>query len=74
VGRARLGIVVGRRIAPRAVDRARARRVVREEFRKMRTGLGAVDIVIRVRKLISNAARAEARLEIRGLLQRAGRG
>ena len=73
-GLARLGIVVGRRTAPRAVDRARARRVVREEFRKLRSNLGPMDIVIRVKRVIPAATRAEARQEIRTLLLRIGGG
>jgi ribonuclease P protein component len=42
----RLGLVVGKRFAPRAVDRNRIRRVVRESFRRRRADLPALDIVV----------------------------
>ena len=44
---ARLGLIVGKRMLPRAVDRNRTKRVIRESFRQ--TGaLPAMDIVVRV--------------------------
>lgn len=45
---ARLGLVVGRRALPRAHERNRARRVLRETFRQRRAGLPAMDIVVQV--------------------------
>jgi ribonuclease P protein component len=48
-GWARLGLVVGRRELPRAVDRNRVKRVLRESFRQTQAGLGEVDVVIRLR-------------------------
>ena len=47
-GAARLGLVVPKRALPRAVDRNRAKRVLRESFRKARAGLPPCDIVVRV--------------------------
>ena len=47
VDMARLGLVVGKRMLPRAVDRNRAKRVIRESFRQA-AGLPAMDIVLRV--------------------------
>lgn len=44
---ARLGLIVGKRMLPRAVDRNRAKRVIRESFRQA-GGLPAMDIVVRV--------------------------
>lgn len=44
---ARLGLIVGKRMLPRAVDRNRAKRVIRESFRQA-SGLPAMDIVVRV--------------------------
>ena len=44
---ARLGLIVGKRMLPRAVDRNRAKRVIRETFRQA-SGLPAMDIVVRV--------------------------
>ena len=45
--KARLGLIVGKRMLPRAVDRNRAKRVIRESFRQV-GGLPAMDIVVRV--------------------------
>lgn len=44
---ARLGLIVGKRMLPRAVDRNRAKRVIRESFRQAGR-LPAMDIVVRV--------------------------
>ena len=49
LGGARLGLVVPRKVARRAVDRARLRRVVREHFRQNRAPLPALDIVVMAR-------------------------
>ncbi len=70
-GLTRLGIVVGRRNAPRAVDRSRLKRLVREEFRYLRSLLGPVDLVVRLRAPVSIGAHRQAREEIKRLLQRA---
>ena len=43
----RLGLIVGKRMLPRAVDRNRAKRVIRESFRQA-CGLPAMDMVVRV--------------------------
>jgi len=45
---ARLGLVVGKRVLRRAVDRNRARRVLRETFRTQREELPEMDIVVQV--------------------------
>ena len=44
---ARLGLIVSKRMLPRAVDRNRAKRVIRESFRHA-VELPAMDIVVRV--------------------------
>lgn len=44
---ARLGLVVGKNMLRRAVDRNRAKRAIRESFRRCQ-GLPPVDIVVRV--------------------------
>ena len=44
---ARLGMIVGKRVLRRAVDRNRAKRVIREAFRQ-RPAMPAVDVVVRV--------------------------
>jgi ribonuclease P protein component len=66
-----LGIVVSRKTAARAVDRASLRRLVREEFRKARPELAPVDFIVRPRRAITGAERAKARAELRTLLGRA---
>ena len=44
----RLGLIVPKRIFPRAVDRNRVKRVLRELFRHQQARLGSRDILIRV--------------------------
>lgn len=50
IGHARLGLVVGKKIAKRAVDRNYMRRVLREFFRIQQHEINPVDLVIRVQK------------------------
>lgn len=45
-GEARLGLAISRKVARRAVDRNRIRRLVRESFRRHRSALMAVDCVV----------------------------
>ena len=42
----RLGLAISRRCAPRAVDRNRIKRIVRESFRHQVPELPAVDVVV----------------------------
>lgn len=44
----RLGLIVPKRIFPRAVDRNRMKRVLRELFRVRQANLGSRDILIRL--------------------------
>lgn len=46
----RLGLIVPKRVLPRAVDRNRVKRQLREWFRSNQTRLGSRDILIRVTK------------------------
>ena len=48
--RSRLGIVVSKKVAPRAVDRNRIKRLVRETFRRDRWQLGNNDLVVMARR------------------------
>lgn len=50
VGHARLGLVVGKKVAKRAVDRNYMRRVLREFFRIQQHEINPVDLVVRVQK------------------------
>lgn len=53
---------------PRAVDRNRAKRLVRETFRQARNRLAGVDLVVQVRRCPPRAAGAAARAELDRLL------
>jgi ribonuclease P protein component len=46
---ARLGIIINKSHAPKAVDRNRMRRIVRESFREQMNSLQAIDIIIFIR-------------------------
>ncbi|HLQ86812.1 MAG TPA: ribonuclease P protein component [Salinisphaeraceae bacterium] len=46
---ARLGLAVAKRHLPRAVDRNRVKRLIRESFRRQRAHLGALDVVVLAR-------------------------
>jgi ribonuclease P protein component len=48
VGFCRLGLIVPKRVFPRAVDRSRAKRIFREWFRARQERLGARDVLIRL--------------------------
>jgi ribonuclease P protein component len=45
---ARLGVVVGKKLLKRAVDRNRLKRIVREQFRRERPNLPACDLIVRL--------------------------
>ena len=45
---ARLGVVVGKKLLKRAVDRNRVKRIVREQFRRERPNLPACDLIVRL--------------------------
>lgn len=69
LGRARLGMVIAKRLLPRAVDRNRVKRCVRETFRLQRRDLPVGDYVVR---LIAKPAAAWATHELPRTLTRAG--
>jgi ribonuclease P protein component len=66
---ARIGIITGTRVAPRAVDRNRVKRVVREAFRKVRHRLVGWDIVVQLRRLPTAAGTRRLATEIDKLLE-----
>jgi ribonuclease P protein component len=69
---ARIGIITSKRVAARAVDRNRAKRLVREVFRKLRHRLGGVDLVVELRRCPSPGFNTEAGAEITRLLEEHG--
>jgi ribonuclease P protein component len=79
---ARLGLVIGKKFAPRAVTRNLIKRFAREAFRLRRAELGGWDILLRLHAKIDRKAMPSAtspplrtlfREEIDGLLDRAVR-
>ena len=47
-GDARLGLVIGKKLLKKAVDRNRVKRIVREQFRLRRAELPAYDLIVRL--------------------------
>ena len=58
---ARLGLVIAKKLARRAVLRNAARRVTREAFRHVRAQLPAMDLVVRLAKPLSSVESAAKR-------------
>jgi len=56
---ARLGFAVAKKRIPAAVGRNRVRRIARESFRKFRTELGSIDIIIMAQSAAVSASNAE---------------
>lgn len=67
---ARLGIIAARKALPRAVDRNRGKRVVREVFRQAAPWLGSWDIVVQLRPGIKQCDNATLRQDLHELLLR----
>lgn len=66
---ARIGIIASKRVAPRAVDRNRAKRLVREVFRAMRYRLTGTDVVVQLRRWSPRGAVGPARADLVRLLE-----
>jgi ribonuclease P protein component len=64
----RLGMIAGKKAAPRAVDRNRAKRLIRELFRTASPGFGAYDVAIQLRTDLRSHDNEAVRTELRGLL------
>jgi len=73
IGRARLGVVVSKRVMPQAVARNYCKRMAREVFRAERGTLAGLDLVVRPRAAVTRAEASAARAEMRELLHRAQR-
>jgi ribonuclease P protein component len=65
---ARLGIIASRKIAARAVDRNRAKRLVREAFRAFAARLGNYDVTIQLRANLRSQMNDAVRAELNKLL------
>jgi len=70
VGSARLGLIVSRRTARRAVQRNRLKRLIRESFRRHRVALGSRDLVVTARREAVFEAGSVLLLELEALWQR----
>lgn len=68
LSQARIGIIASKRVAPRAVDRNRAKRLVRETFRKRRSRLDGIDVLVELRRCPTREFQAAAAGEIAKLL------
>jgi ribonuclease P protein component len=69
----RFGVVTSKKVSNRAVDRNRARRVLRAAYRELRNELsGNVDVVVIARRWILNASHDEIVSELRRLCKKAG--
>jgi ribonuclease P protein component len=64
----RIGYIIGRKVAPRAVDRNRMRRKLREAVRVHAEALREHDVVLRVTRATSRAEQDAAALEAARLL------
>lgn len=69
---ARIGIIASKRVAPRAVDRNRAKRLVRETFRKLRHRLGGMDLVVELRRCPAQGFNEAAGAEFARMLEELG--
>ena len=69
----RLGLVVGKKNQPRAVDRNRTRRQAREVFRQMRDRLPDADFVVISRRGIRASDRHALRAQLEQLFSRIAR-
>lgn len=67
---ARMGVVVAKKLARRAVQRNLIKRIVREGFRLKRAMLPRLDLVVRLHRPIANTTRASMHADLASLLQR----
>ena len=68
LSRSRIGIIVGKKVAPRAVDRNRIKRLAREIFRQERWRLGSNDLVVLARRCPQRGNWELARAELAAVL------
>lgn len=68
LSQARIGIIASKKVAAHAVDRNRAKRLVREAFRAWRHRLRGIDVVVQLRRCPARGTQATLRAEIAKLL------
>ena len=71
-GGPRLGIIAGRKAARRAVDRNRAKRLIREWFRRVKNDLPSLDVIVQMRTTLRESDNDAVRAELERLFQRSG--
>lgn len=64
----RTGLVVGRKVLPRAVDRNRFKRKVRESLRRARPAIEAFDVIVRLKRPAPGPELAAAADEVRDMI------
>ena len=67
LGHARLGLAVSKRVSKRAVERNRIKRLLRESFRRIRTQLPTLDIVVMAREQAAGVPGPELLAELDAL-------
>lgn len=70
LNRARLGVVVAKKVERRAVGRNRIKRLVRETFRQVANDIGNVDLIVRAKQPMRRTQAPEARAALMRLLDR----
>ncbi|MGH8752674.1 MAG: ribonuclease P protein component [Burkholderiales bacterium] len=70
---ARLGVVLSKKVTPRAVDRSYVKRLIREEFRMRKHSLGGMEVVVKVLRQLSKAQARQARMELSNLFTKVSR-
>jgi ribonuclease P protein component len=65
----RIGYVISAKTLPRAVDRNRLRRCLRQAVRVLRPAINSYDVILRVKKVANRAELDAAVTEATGLLQ-----
>lgn len=73
-GPARLGIIASKKALSKAVDRNRAKRLIREAFRAAYPDLPTTDLVVQVRGALRQATAAAARRDLAAIFGRIARG